>query len=270
MASSPHTCTICLQETTPTTYVRAGDCTHRFHLICLRQWATVNNSCPLCKRRFTKMVALGGLRVIRVEDAPTQTFSDDDDGIEVFYDDISDSSSSSEEDEDDEDYEEEEEEDTRSSFEDCDAEARHHHHARISAQEVENLETGALSVLGGVACVDKPQSSIGKALLRRKGRRTRARTRDSLTVYSEYSDGTRELLANFPGTDVSRAMGLISLIRRAEAAEESWELSPVVSCEAAPTSSEPAPATWEYAPKDSASCGSRAKSVLRYSIILNE
>ena len=268
MPSGPK-CTICLEPAFFAERVRPGACRHAFHYLCLSKWAAVNNHCPLCNQRFTKIVGQAGLLCVHVPDAKPEFESD---GEEVFFDSDLESSSSEEEEEDEEywpsgdegDFESCESETSMSGWEDDDSTD-----ARIPEQEIEILETNALSVLGGGACVDKPQSSIGKALLRHKGRRTRARTRDKLTVYTEYADGRRELLATFPGTDVTRAMACICAIRRAEAQEEDWELVPITSCEprpAAPSSG----AVWEYAPKSSATCASSARRVLRYAIILNE
>lgn len=272
------TCGICLEQSPFRKRVHPDACQHRFCLLCIEKWTTCDDRCPICRQVYAKLVGLGGLLQVTVEDVRARL------GDVITPDSDSDSDSvwasesewdSQEQDDDDSDFDDLLVSDAEESDYSADSgtESGSGEEVDIPAQEIEALESNALSVLGGGACIYKPQSSIGKALLRRKGRRTRARTCDTLTLYEEYSDHTREKKATFQGTDVSTVLLYIEAMRKAEAADDYWELAPVhVSDEEHEEDrSEPPPAMWEYAPKRPKGMGvSGNKYVLRYSIILNE
>jgi hypothetical protein len=52
------TCGVCLESTDLD--CKLGNCTHRFHFECIKRWSDVENSCPLCKSLFDKIVKDNG------------------------------------------------------------------------------------------------------------------------------------------------------------------------------------------------------------------
>lgn len=61
LASGP--CPICLR---PEPSARPVECEHLFHLPCLLQWCSVENSCPVCREFFNHIISPSG--VVAVED----------------------------------------------------------------------------------------------------------------------------------------------------------------------------------------------------------
>lgn len=50
-----HTCCICMSDVEPLDLAHINGCEHRFCFVCIEKWAARENSCPLCKQRFTKI-----------------------------------------------------------------------------------------------------------------------------------------------------------------------------------------------------------------------
>jgi hypothetical protein len=48
-------CSICQENISPYHNVSMlGACSHKFHSICIQTWATIGNTCPLCRHVFTE------------------------------------------------------------------------------------------------------------------------------------------------------------------------------------------------------------------------
>ena len=55
-ASEPDkNCCICLEKPTPSELSKLSGCSHNFCFSCIEKWAERENTCPLCKTRFTKI-----------------------------------------------------------------------------------------------------------------------------------------------------------------------------------------------------------------------
>lgn len=46
-------CVICME--TPTVRGKINSCSHLFCFECIQKWANTENTCPLCKKRFTQI-----------------------------------------------------------------------------------------------------------------------------------------------------------------------------------------------------------------------
>jgi len=46
-------CSICLEEIIKS-YEKTLQCKHAFHIDCISQWLSNENSCPFCERKFMK------------------------------------------------------------------------------------------------------------------------------------------------------------------------------------------------------------------------
>ena len=55
---SPNSCVICLEKPSQESLASIDGCDHHFCFECIAQWAEHENSCPLCKNRFAKIVRL--------------------------------------------------------------------------------------------------------------------------------------------------------------------------------------------------------------------
>jgi hypothetical protein len=49
---TPILCVVCLETTTP--YPNTLPCGHKFHKHCIRKWAKLYNSCPICRKAVNK------------------------------------------------------------------------------------------------------------------------------------------------------------------------------------------------------------------------
>lgn len=59
---TPEECSICQENIMPYHNVSTlGVCTHKFHSICIQTWATIGNTCPLCRQVFTDAQELNRL-----------------------------------------------------------------------------------------------------------------------------------------------------------------------------------------------------------------
>jgi hypothetical protein len=48
-------CCICQENIqAPQNSIILGNCSHKFHAICIQTWATIQNTCPLCREVFTE------------------------------------------------------------------------------------------------------------------------------------------------------------------------------------------------------------------------
>jgi len=81
------TCPICLESADAGTRSSLPECGHWYCLTCILQWATVSNSCPLCKKKFSEIIGRDG-DVHRVK-APETKCSDEEatpeDGSDLNY-----------------------------------------------------------------------------------------------------------------------------------------------------------------------------------------
>jgi hypothetical protein len=54
VTQGPEECSICQENILSHHNVSTlGGCTHKFHSICIQTWATIGNTCPLCRQVFT-------------------------------------------------------------------------------------------------------------------------------------------------------------------------------------------------------------------------
>lgn len=66
MEGEAKTCAICLDRIVARGMSKLESCSHEYCLTCIREWAKSNNSCPLCKRKFHKIIQHSNKRVFAV------------------------------------------------------------------------------------------------------------------------------------------------------------------------------------------------------------
>eukprot|EP01084_Bolivina_argentea_P229345 387118_1 len=79
-------CMICLNAITETNKASISSCVHSFHFNCIRSWSYIENSCPICKQKFTHIKNISNNKILRTQDKKQKPAYEIDMGYIIYSD----------------------------------------------------------------------------------------------------------------------------------------------------------------------------------------